>query len=226
MSLQKREKQILEILQKLPKNEFSLIGGYAVNAYTLPRFSIDCDLVLKDNKAGKKVSDFLIKEGFFIEHKGDTGNYKGNFIRMKKENEVKISFDLLIGEVLDRITGISIPATLIFKNSKVMEITGKANPIKAKARIVEPELLFLMKCITGRKSDIRDILMLAAIKLDKGKIGELNKGIKVPKEKITEIKAKINEKQFKNALEGVYGRIEEKMFENTKKRLERILDGL
>ena len=64
-----------------------------------------------------------------------------------------------------------------------MEITGKANPIKAKARIVEPELLFLMKCITGRKSDIRDILMLAAIKLDKGKIGELNKGIKVPKKR-------------------------------------------
>ena len=58
MSLQKREKQILEILQKLPKNEFSLIGGYAVNAYTLPRFSIDCDLVLKIIKQGKKFQTF------------------------------------------------------------------------------------------------------------------------------------------------------------------------
>lgn len=226
MSLQERERQILEILQEIPEKEFVLIGGYAINAYTLPRFSIDCDLVLKDNKAAERVVEFLIRKGFSMEVKGTTSTYKGKFIKMKKEKEVKITFDLLIGEVLDRISGISTPAELIFKNSELKEITGRAIPIKVKVRVIDPELLFLMKSITGRKTDVRDVLMLAATELNKKKVKKLNREIKVPKEKISEIKKKINEKQFKNSLDGVYGRIEEKTFENAKKRLGRLLNEL
>jgi len=46
--LQIREKEIFETLKKIKKSEFVVIGGYAVNAYTLPRFSVDCDIVIKD----------------------------------------------------------------------------------------------------------------------------------------------------------------------------------
>ena len=47
--LQLREKEIFEMLKKIKKRKFVVIGGYAVNAYTLPRFSVDCDIVIKDN---------------------------------------------------------------------------------------------------------------------------------------------------------------------------------
>ncbi len=49
MMMQDREKIVLEMLEKIPKQSVVLIGGYAVNAYVPPRFSIDCDLVVLDN---------------------------------------------------------------------------------------------------------------------------------------------------------------------------------
>ena len=53
--LQLREKEIFETLKKIKKSRFVVIGGYAVNTYTLPRFSIDCDIVVKDHKELKKI---------------------------------------------------------------------------------------------------------------------------------------------------------------------------
>lgn len=58
MDLQLREKEIFETLKKLD-GEFAIIGGYAVNAYTLPRFSVDCDLVTNDENAPKIISKLL-----------------------------------------------------------------------------------------------------------------------------------------------------------------------
>jgi len=46
--LQLREKEIFKTLKKIRNLKFIVIGGYAVNAYTLPRFSVDCDIVIKD----------------------------------------------------------------------------------------------------------------------------------------------------------------------------------
>ena len=48
--LQIREKEIFETLKTISEFNFVLIGGYAVNAYALPRFSVDCDIVLRDKK--------------------------------------------------------------------------------------------------------------------------------------------------------------------------------
>ena len=51
MDFQIREDEIFKTLKKILKYSFVLIGGYAVNAYTLPRFSIDCDIVrVKENR--------------------------------------------------------------------------------------------------------------------------------------------------------------------------------
>jgi len=48
--LQLRENEIFGALKKIKNQKFAVIGGYAVNAYTLPRFSVDCDIVT-ENKA-------------------------------------------------------------------------------------------------------------------------------------------------------------------------------
>jgi len=58
--LESREELILETLQELPKDTV-LIGGYAVNAYVPPRFSIDCDLFVL--KGMDKVKKILLKKG-------------------------------------------------------------------------------------------------------------------------------------------------------------------
>ena len=59
-----REREIFETLKKIKDSEFVLIGGYAVTSYTLPRFSVDCDIVLKDIDELKKISKKLIEIGY------------------------------------------------------------------------------------------------------------------------------------------------------------------
>jgi hypothetical protein len=63
--LQLREKEIFETLKKMSKFNFVIIGGYAVNAYTLPRFSVDCDSVVKDKEDLKKIEKALLNFGVF-----------------------------------------------------------------------------------------------------------------------------------------------------------------
>jgi len=80
--LQLREKDIFETLKDLKNIDFVVIGGYAVNPYTLPRFSVDCDLVLKDENELKKLFIELEKNGYI---KIDTPKaelpYHGDFMR-------------------------------------------------------------------------------------------------------------------------------------------------
>ncbi|MBU1201184.1 MAG: hypothetical protein KJ583_04005 [Nanoarchaeota archaeon] len=49
-----REEEIFKTLKELRNCDFAIIGGYAVNTYTLSRFSVDCDIVIKDETALKK----------------------------------------------------------------------------------------------------------------------------------------------------------------------------
>jgi len=58
---EEREKLVFGLLQKLKDVDFVLIGGYAINAYTLPRFSVDCDLVVKNKEDAEKIA-FILKE--------------------------------------------------------------------------------------------------------------------------------------------------------------------
>ena len=54
-NLQLRENEIFETLKSIKDNDFIVIGGYAVNAYTLPRFSVDCDIVIRNHKELKEI---------------------------------------------------------------------------------------------------------------------------------------------------------------------------
>ena len=64
MTLELREREVLSTLEKIKNFNFVLIGGYAVNSYTQPRFSVDCDLVVRDKEKADIIGDSLIKEGY------------------------------------------------------------------------------------------------------------------------------------------------------------------
>ena len=156
MMIQDRERTVLETLEKIPKQNVVLIGGYAVNAYVPPRFSIDCDLVILDNAGA--IEDVLKKDGYAKEEAGDVPY--GSYIRYIREKE-KVSFDLLVNSVLDRESGVVFEAELFEKYSRKRVTVGRANSVRIEMRIADPELLFAMKFISARKQDVRDIFMLA-----------------------------------------------------------------
>lgn len=158
-TMQDREKIVLDTLEKVPKDNVVLIGGYAVNAYVPPRFSIDCDLVVLGGV--ERVEKALKEDGFSKTESGDVPY--GNYARYEKNGA---SFDLLVNSVLDRETGIAFDAEMFEEHSKKRNAVGRATPVRIEMIIADPELLFAMKFVTGRRQDVRDLFMLSAENLD------------------------------------------------------------
>lgn len=105
--LQRREQEIFETLRKIQFCRFVIIGGYAVNTYTLPRFSVDCDIVIEDQREQEKIVRELEQLGY---HKEELINpnfpYHGSFSRYIKELPLgfKVSMDILTKKLLRNIS--------------------------------------------------------------------------------------------------------------------------
>lgn len=222
MKLEEREKEIFDGLEKIAKYGI-LIGGYAMNAYTPPRFSVDCDIALKKNV--KHVEEILTKNGFEKTGHGKLQSpYAGEFLRFEKG---KAFFDLLVGGILDRQSNAYFPYDFIEKNSKEKETVGRTITTRIKMKIANPEVLFIMKFASCRRQDIRDIFMLSNLKLDaEFIIATIKKEYKKTLPNIEKIRKAVNDQKFKDALQGVYGLLPEVTFETTKNNLLKILDSL
>ena len=220
--LQLREKEIFETLKKIKKSNFVVVGGYAVNAYTLPRFSVDCDIIIKDRNELEKIEEALLELGYRKEKNySDDGPYEGNFERFEKEldKNFKVSMDILIGEVLDRQTKVKFSSDWIFDNSSLRNLQGKTISEQLEIRIINADALFTMKLISCRQTDIRDIfLLINSIKDKKIVKKEVSERYDL-KDRLSKALSKIKSKQFKNELQGVFGMIDDKVFERNKKMI-------
>lgn len=216
-----REKEIFNTLKELENCNFVIIGGYAVNAYALPRFSVDCDIVIKDNDESRIIEKKLLKIGYNKILQKKELPYSGYFARYEKklENNFLVSVDVLIKEVIDRNTKTRFSADWIFDNSSKLILKGKTIIEELKLRIINIDALLVMKIISCRPTDIRDVFMLLPnadntewIKSEISDKYDFNN-------RINKIIEKVNSKQFKDGLSGVYGRFDEKAFEKHKKAL-------
>ena len=220
--LQLREKEIFETLKRMGRFTFVIIGGYAVNAYTLPRFSVDCDIVLKDRKELEKIDKLLIELGYrIIKNTSEEFLYEGNFQRYEKEigQNFRVNIDILISEVFDRETKAKFSADWIFDNSALRNLQGKTISEKLKLKIINADALFTMKLISCRQTDIRDIfLLISSIKDKKWVMKEVAERYDL-KDRLSKVLNKINSKQFKDGLQGVFGIIDEKTFAKNKKMI-------
>lgn len=219
--LQLREKEIFEVLKRIKNQKFVLIGGYAVNAYTLPRFSVDCDIVTEDKTATAKITKELEKQDYERAKDTDFGPYSGDFLKYGKtiKKNFIVSFDILIRDVYDRQTRAVFSAEWVFKNSAIRTLKGKTIPEELKLRIVNPDALVVMKFVSCRNADIRDVFMLIPQVKD---FGWIKKEVSEKADfdnRFSRVKDKITSVQFKNNLQGVYGYIDKNLFEKHKKTI-------
>jgi hypothetical protein len=215
--LQVREKEIFETLKRISKFAFVIIGGYAVNAYALPRFSVDCDIVVKDKEEADAISDELKKIGYAVQESKSEIPYYGNFIRYEKEiaKNFSVSIDILSKEILDRQTGSRFSAKWVFDNSSTKILKGRTISDQLKLNIIEVDALIAMKIVSCRETDIRDVFMMAPnskniswIKEEVSKRTDLN-------ERLAKLKDKISSKKFKDNLQGVFGYVDKAAFEKS-----------
>lgn len=212
--LQVREKEIFETLKAIKDFRFVLIGGYAVNTYTLPRFSVDCDIVVPDEEEARKIGKLLQGRGF-SEAQEDKNPCKGGFIRYEKllERGFKVSADILSKAVVDRQTNSSFEAEWLFEHSVTRTLRGKTITEQVRLRIADPDALIVMKCISCRAADIRDVFMLMPQARDKRWIREQIAARYDFNDRFEKIAKTITSQKFKDNLQGVFGFIDERLFD-------------
>jgi len=217
-----REKEVFSALEALlhSKCEFAVIGGYAVNAYALPRFSVDCDLVASEDGASK-IGKELLSCGFHRVPAPKHAPYV-NFVRLEKEALPGIiaAFDILYEEVHDRQSGATFAADWIFSHSSLVSLPAKTFAGQLKVRVVDADTLFVMKFCCARATDIRDIFMMC----DKVKNWEWVRAELAARVDLAaqhrKIMQKVSGAEFRKDLGGVYGYVEPAAFGKRLKILE------
>ncbi len=201
-----KENDIFEILQKFidAKLEFIIVGGYAVSAFK-HRFSVDADIVIK-NENLKKFEEVMIKEEFKQTKSKELENiYSSKFIRYEKNNA---SVDVLVDALASRGTNASFSYDLLLKNSSKRKIIGIEKEIST--LVPSKEMLIATKIHSGRLTDFRDVAALAKdfdLQLIKrllfiGDLEKLNKNLK-------ELNKLVNNPNFRDSFKGVF--IEKKL---------------
>ncbi len=216
-----REEEIFRTLRELNDCDFVIIGGYAVNAYALPRFSVDCDLVIKDNNALKKIEKLLLKSGYKQQELNAEAQYLGSFSRYEKklENDFTVSMDILIRVVTDRMTGATFSADWVFDNSAKKALKGKTITEELRVKIINRDALLVMKMVSCRSTDIRDVFMMLPNAKDKKWIkSEIALRYSLH-DRVQRIVEKVTSSQFRDGLFGVYGSFDQKIFDKHKKAI-------
>lgn len=225
--LQVREKEIFEALKALKGSKFTIIGGYAVNAYALPRFSVDCDIVVEEEQELEEIKKRLEERGYERKEANKISTpYHGSFERYEKTilKDFSVSMDILMKDILDRQTKATFSASWVFKHSKEILLRGKTITEKIISRVITADALFAMKAISCRASDIRDIFMLAPLIKDKEFVREeISKRTPI-EERSEKIISSISSKQFRDGLQGVFGLIDETAYNKHKNAIRDILE--
>jgi len=221
-----REKEVFRALETLTRSkcDFVVIGGYAVNAYALPRFSVDCDLVVLEDGA-RKVGKMLLSCGFHRVPALKHTTY-ANFYRFEKEALPGLiaAFDVLMRKVYDRQSGTTFPASWVFSHSSVVSLPAKTFAGQSKVRVISADALFVMKFCCARATDIRDIFMLCD-KVDDWKWVKAEIASRVNfMAQHKKIMRKVSGAEYKKDLGGVFGYAEPAAFEKRLKILAAIME--
>ena len=157
-----RENEVLRVIRSFTEAnlEFVVVGGYAVSGLGRHRFSVDLDVVIaeKDLEAFTRI---LEEGGFsrYVERAGFDEVYGGRFVSyVKRVDGLPVTADLLVGSLVCRATGASWSYEYIKSYSIETEVAGIE--ISARCRVPERELLIALKIHSGRRTDLRDVVVL------------------------------------------------------------------
>lgn len=231
MGFVERENEILKTIKRLSESrlDFTVVGGYAVSALARHRFSVDCDMVISKNSLGR-FGQILVGEGFekHVERTGFDETYAGEFFSYKKEVAgFPVTVDLLVNSLVCRATEASWSHDYIKRYSVDANIPSLEASVRC--RIPEKELLIAFKIHSGRKADVRDIVMLGENADSDRVLSHLKRGnIEALKNQISKIIISLDDEDLVDSLKGVFTLTIDvrRQVENAKKFIESIMENL
>ncbi len=162
VDLTARETEIIRVLKLLcsQAGKFIVVGGYAVNALTSHRFSVDCDLVIAE-KDLMLLDSILRREGYRKTRRKEFQGIYGGKVQeyVKLIGGRRVSADLFVNGMVCRQTGGAWSYELIKQNSFESIVIGLTD--STASLVPKRELLIAMKMHSGRDADLRDIIMLS-----------------------------------------------------------------
>lgn len=163
MAFVERENEILKTIREMVDAglDFIVVGGHAVSGLARHRFSVDCDVVISKVRI-KEFDELLERQGFkkHIERSGFDETYAGEFVSYEKRVvNLPVTIDLLVNSLVCRSTGASWSYDYIITHSIEANIPGLEASVRC--RIPEKELLIAFKIHSGRRADVRDVVMLS-----------------------------------------------------------------
>lgn len=163
MAFVERENEILKTIREMVDAglDFIVVGGHAVSSLARHRFSVDCDVVISKTRI-KEFDELLERQGFkkHIERSGFDETYAGEFVSYEKRVfNLPVTIDLLVNSLVCRATGASWSYDYIITHSIEANIPGLEASVRC--RVPEKELLIAFKIHSGRRADVRDVVMLS-----------------------------------------------------------------
>lgn len=222
MAFVERENKILKIIQGLVNADidFIVVGGYAVSSLARHRFSVDCDIVISKELLDDS-EKFLGEQGYkkHIERSGFDEIYAGEFVSYEKRVlDLPVTVDLLVNSLVCRATGASWSYDYIQKHSVEANILGLEASVRC--RIPEKELLIAFKIHSGRRADVRDVIMLIENADIEKVLNHIKRGnIDALKNQVRKIIYALDDVNLINSLKGVFTLIVDvkKQITNSKK---------
>ena len=226
-----RENEILKTIRAFTEAglDFVVVGGYTVSGLGRHRFSVDLDVVI-DEEDLDAFTKILEERGFerSVERAGFDEVYGGRFVsHVKRIDGLPVTADLMVGSLVCRATGASWSYEYIKRHSMVAEVAGIE--LSARCRVPEKELLIALKIHSGRRADLRDVVVLME-KTDIEKVikhlrkGDLEK-LRIQMNRMLEM---LGDPRLADSLKGVFTirRDVTDEIEKTRKALEKIREAI
>lgn len=227
MSFIEREKEILRTIRSMVEAglDFVVVGGYAVSALARHRFSVDCDIVISKERLSE-IEEALKKEGYehHIERTGLDEEYGGEFMNFRKEVAgFPVAVDLLVNSLVCRSTGAAWGFDYIKRYSVNANVQGMEESVSC--HVPEKDLLIAFKIHSGRRPDVRDIVMLVEDADSEKVLNHLKRDkISVLKDQVKKIISALNDENLVDSLKGVFTLTVdvERRIQNTRRLIEEI----
>lgn len=228
MKIEERERVCLELLRKLPKDRFILIGGYATSSYDLPRFSVDLDIVIRkrDLETFRKIAE---AGGYKEVEAGDLEDiYGSSFVRYEKRiNDLPVSLDLFIRSVYSRQSGASYSFEYLAKVSQERSVSGFSSAVAVRCKVPNPEMLIALKANSMRLADQRDIIALCNQDIDAAQVARhLKRCAKdIILENLTRFESLLSDEKQKDSIKGVFG-LSDKVYDRITRRAAKVIASI
>ena len=156
-----------------------LIGGYAVAAYGVPRYSVDVDIVApavsQDGWSRWLERRHLVR---FQTHQ--SSSLTAPPVRVERWRHKELTVDLMTGGVRDRDSQTVIPEDWVLRNPQLRSLELLSGRVDPPLPVVRLAGLWALKILAGRPQDVTDLYGISTQPVGLGEVRELFEELSSP----------------------------------------------